>query len=191
MRRRTGGILLCDVTTAYRDLMYRWLLVTVVALSPMLLATPASACSAGPAFDARAETRVLVIGRITRIELVQSEMQPPKGSTVWYRKLVTIQVTQVYKGAPPDTLRFWDTGPAQYFTGPDGQQTILWGGGGDCSAITDDVTGRYMAVALGGPAHELWANALFGSLVMTGPADPRVADLLTRHGFTLPATSTR
>lgn len=175
---------------AYPFPMRRWLLAALVAASPMLLGAPATACSAGP-FDVRAATRVLVVGRIAGIELVRSDEQPPKGSTVWFRKLVTMQVTQVYKGAPPDTLRFWDAGIAQYFTGPDGKQTVLWGGGGDCGTISEDVTGRYMAVALGGPAHELVASILLGSLVMNGPADPRVADLLTRHGFTLPSTSTR
>lgn len=170
--------------------MRRWLLAALVAASPLLLAAPASACSAGP-FDVRAATRVLVVGRITGIELVQSETQPPKGSTVWYRKLVTMQVTQVYKGAPTTTLRYWDAGVAQYGTGSDGKQTIFWGGGGDCSTITEDVTGRYMAVALGGDGTQLSASILLGSLVMDGPADPRVADLLTRHGFTLPSTSTR
>lgn len=170
--------------------MQRWLLALVVVLSPVLLAAPASACSAGP-FDVRAATRVLVVGRVTAIDLIQSDTQPPKGSTVWYRKLVTLEVSNVYKGAPPSTLRFWDAGFAQYFTAPDGNRTILWGGGGDCGTIAEDVTGRYMAVALGGPAHELVANALFGALVMDAPTDPRVADLLTRHGFTLPGTSTR
>ena len=175
---------------AYRGHVHRWLLAVLVALSPVLIASPASACSSF-VFDARAATRVLVVGRVTEIELVQSEPQPPKGSEVWYRKLVTMQVSQIYKGAPPTKLRFWDAGFAQYFSGPDGKQTILWGGGGDCGTIAEDVTGRYMAVALGGPAHELVANALFGALVMDGPTDPRVADLLTRHGFTLPGTSTR
>ena len=175
---------------AYRGHVHRWLLAALVALSPLLTASPASACSSGP-FDVRAATRVLVVGRVTGIELVKSETQPPKGSDIWYRKLVTMQVSHVYKGAPPNTLRFWDAGFAQYFTGPDGKQTILWGGGGDCGTIAEDVTGRYMAVALGGPAHELVANALFGALVMDSPTDLRVADLLTRHGFTLPATSTR
>ena len=169
---------------------HRLLLATLVALSPLLLASSASACSAGP-FDVRAATRVLVVGRVTAIDLVRSETQPPKGSTVWYRKLVTMQVTQVYKGAPPALLRYWDAGVAQYHTLPDGTQGISWGGGGDCSTITEDVTGRYMAVALAGAPTELGASILLGSLVMGGPTDPRVADLLTRHGFTLPATSTR
>lgn len=167
-----------------------WLLATLVALSPLLLASSGSACSAGP-FDVRAATRVLVVGRVTAIDLVRSETQPPKGSEVWYSKLVTMQVSHVYKGAPPSTLRFWDAGFARYFTAPDGTQTILWGGGGDCGTIAEDVTGRLMAVALGGPSHELVASILLGSLVMDGPTDPRVADLIARHGFVLPATSTR
>ena len=168
---------------------HRWLLAALVALSPLLIASPVSACSAGP-FDVRAATRVLVVGRIAGIELLRSDEQPAKGSSVWYRKLVTMQVTQVYKGAPPATLRYWDAGIAHYGIGADGKQTIFWGGGGDCSTITEDVTGRYMAVALGGIPTELGASILLGSLVMNGPTDARVADLLTRHGFTLPVTST-
>lgn len=171
--------------------MTRWLLALLVTISPLALAAPAAACSAGP-FDVRAATRVLVVGRITGLELVRHDvLQPPKGSEVWYRKLVTMQVTAIYKGAPPATLRYWDAGIARYLTMPNGSQAIDWGGGGDCSTITEDVTGRYMAVALGGDARELGASILLGSLVMTGPIDPRVADLLTRHGFTLPSTSTR
>lgn len=171
--------------------MRRLVLAAVIALSPLITAGPADACSAGPGFDARASTRVLVVGRVTAIDLVPSETQPPKGSSAWYRKLVTMQVSQVYKGAPPATLRFWDAGVAQYAPTPDGRQTIVWGGGGDCGTISEDLTGRYIAVALGGPPNELTASILLGSLVMSGPTDPRVADLLSRHGFTLPSTSTR
>jgi len=180
------------MATAYRGTVARWLVALLVTISPLALAAPAAACSAGP-FDVRAATRVLVVGRISGIELVRQDvLEPPKGvPSVSYRKLVTMQVTHVYKGAPPSTLRYWDAGVARYLTRPDGSQAISWGGGGDCSTITEDVTGRYMAVALGGDAHELAANILLGSLVMTGPTDPRVADLLTRHGFTLPSTSTR
>lgn len=171
-------------------IVHRFLIVLLVALSSGLLSQPAGACS-GPIDDTNA-ARVLVVGRIERIDLVRSELQPPsKDSSIWYRKLVTMQVTQVYKGAPPSTLRYWDAGIAQYLTAPDGTRRISWGGGGDCSTIEDDVTGRYMAVALGGDPHALSANILFGSLLMDGPIDLRVAGLLTRYGFTLPATSTR
>lgn len=161
----------------------------LVALFSTNLGTTVRACS-GP-IDHRGTTRVLVVGRITGIELVPAEMQPPKGSSVWYRKLVTMEVTRVYKGTPPAVLRYWDAGVARYLIRPDGTTTIDWGGGGDCSTITEDVTGRYMAVALGGGSSELEANILFGSLLMDGPTDPGVADLLSRHGLTLPSTSTR
>lgn len=172
--------------------MRRRLLALLVACSPLLLSTPAAACSAGP-FDLRATTRVVVLGRVTDIALVRHDLQPPavKSSETWYRKLVTMEVTRVYKGAPPATLRFWDAGIARY-EGPPGGQVVNWGGGGDCSAITQDVRGRFVGVALGaGENGELSSSILLGSVVLDGPDDPRLSPLLDRHGLRLPGTSTR
>lgn len=172
--------------------MHRLLLATLIACSPLLISTAAAACSAGP-FDLRAATRVVVLGRVIEIALVRHDLQPPAGksSEVWYRKLVTMEVTRTYRGAPPATLRFWDAGIARYEAAPGGQ-VVSWGGGGDCSAITEDIRGRFLAVALGaGENGELSSSILLGSVVVDGPDDPRLSPLLDRHGLRLPGTSTR
>ena len=169
---------------------YRYILAALVVASPLLLAVPASACSAGP-FDVRAATQMLVVGQVTGVELVVSATQPPKGSEVWYRKVVTLRVQMVLKGRAPAVLRFSDAGIARYSTLPNGQRMIDWGGGGDCSTIESDPTGRYMAVALGGPDGDLTASILLGAVVTDNSADPRITALAARHGFALPSTSTR
>ncbi len=176
---------------AYGGDVYRLILAALVAASPLLLAAPANACSAGPSFDVRAATQVLVIGQVTGVELVVSATQPPKGSEVWYRKVVTVRVQVVLKGRAPADLRFSDAGIARYSTLPNGQRMIDWGGGGDCSTIESDPTGRYMAVALGGPDGDLTASILLGAVVTDNSADPRITTLVARHGLSLPSTSTR
>lgn len=167
----------------------------VIAIASLIAtAQPALGCSVGPEFDRRAATAVFAIGRIVSVELLPHTEQPPKSAAsavTWYRKLVTLRADLVLKGPAVTTVNFYDAGIAQ--KGMVGTQPYFsWGGGGDCSTITDDPIGKYGAFALSrGPDGSLYANILFGAAFGRDAADPAIRALLASHGLSLPNTSTR
>lgn len=174
-------------------MLLRVALVVAVATSLVLAAElPAAACSSGWTQQERRDlTVVFAVGRIMAVDLEPQADQPSKASGTWYRKVITLRADLVLKGSVGSTIRFVDSGIAQKDV-IGGRPFFSWGGGGDCSTITEDPVGRYGAFALGrAPDGTLAANILFGAAFGTDASDPAIQALVASHGLALPSTATR
>lgn len=160
------------------------LALSIIAVT-LALAAPAAACSAGPDFDPRAATDLVIAGRVTGIEIA-----PTANQAGFHRIAVTVAVDAVLRGhAPGSVLTFVDD--ASVYVDPL-QGTIRFAGAsGACGVLDEDPTGRYAVIALKrAPDGELLANRLYGAAFGDGPTDPGLRWVLDRHLVSLPNTST-
>jgi hypothetical protein len=150
----------------------------------LLLANPlpAAACSAGPDFDPRDYTQLLVLGRARSIEL------GPR-MAFGIEATVTLDVVYVFRGAAPSPLRFVDSRSAVTVLDPrTGREHIEFAGGaGGCGTIDDDPVGRYVLIALARGEDSRWhANRLYGAIYTDQPDYAMYRWLLQRHGVAVP-----
>ena len=162
-------------------------MILVLTVALLAEATPAAACSAGPDFDPRAATDLVVAGRVTALEI-----SPSANQFGFHRATVTISVMAVLRGVlTTDVLRFVDDASVVLEPGPQGEQIRFFGASGGCGVLDADPVGRYVVIALKRSADgELQANRLYGAAFGTGPADPALQWVLERQRVVLPNTGT-
>ena len=144
---------------------------------------PAVACSAGPDFDPRDHTQLLVLGHARSIEL------DPRTTSGIVEATVTLEIVRVFRGTASSPLRFVDSGSVYLFRDPySGKDTIDFAGGsGACGTIDDDPVGRYVLIALSRGEDSRWhANRLSGAIYTDQPDYAMYRWLLQRHGVPVP-----
>lgn len=168
-------------------LLRRWLFALVLTVALLAEATPAAACSAGPDFDPRAATDLVVAGSVTALEI-----SPAANQSGYHRATVTISVATVLRGAVTmNVLRFVDDASVVLEPGPQAEQVRFFGASGGCGVLDADPVGRYVVIALKRSADgELHANRLYGAAFGTGPTDPALQWVLERQRVMLPSTGT-
>jgi hypothetical protein len=136
---------------------------------------PAAACSAGPDWDPRDHTQLLVLGRARSIEL------GARTQLGFVEATVTLDVIEVFRGAAASPLRFVDS--ASVGIDPRTGKLDFAGGSGSCGTIDEDPVGKYVLIALARGNDARWhANRLFGAIYTAQPEHPMYRWLLERHG---------
>jgi hypothetical protein len=160
-------------------------LTVATAVAVVLLAAipqPAAACSAGPSFEPREYTQLLVLGRVTSVTLGGAA---PFG---FREAVVSLDVVHVYRGVATTPLRFVDTASASIRRDARGQEVAEYAGGsGACGTIDEDPVGTYVLIALARGDDARWhANRLYGALYGETLNLPAFRWLLQRHGVVVP-----
>jgi hypothetical protein len=157
-----------------------------LCLVPVLLVAhplPAAACSAGPDFDPRDHTELLVLGRVGSIEL------GARTNIGFVEATVTLEIVRTFRGTSSSPLRFVDGSSVYVYQDPyTGKDKIEFAGGsGACGTIDDDPVGRYVLIALSRGDDARWhANRLYGAIYTDQPDYPAYRWLLERHGVAVP-----
>ena len=143
---------------------------------------PAAACSAGPDFDPRDHTELLVLGRARSIEIGAHK-------TFGIEATVTLDLIHVFRGAAPSPLRFVDSRSVFIERDPHTgiEQIHFAGGAGGCGTIDDDPVGQYVLIALAKGDDSRWhANRLFGAIYSDQPDYGMYRWVFERHGVAIP-----
>lgn len=162
----------------------RQLLVAVSAAAIALLVSfpqLAAACSVGP-FEPREHTQLLVLGRVSSVEIGGPT---PTG---FRQAVVSLDILRVYRGSALSTLRFVDNASAVVYRDAQGQSVIDYAGGsGMCGTIDADPVGQYALIALARGVDAQWhANRLYGALYTDTADHEAYRWLLQRHGVAVP-----
>jgi hypothetical protein len=156
------------------------LVICIALLCVAIHSSPAAACSAGPEYDPRDYTQLLVLGRARSIEL---GARTPSG---FVEATVTLDVVEVFRGNATSPLKFVDSASVSTETDPVTGQQVFAGGSGACGTIDDDPVGKYVLIALAKGDDSRWhANRLFGAMYTTRPDYVMYHWLLERHGVAL------
>jgi len=142
---------------------------------------PAAACSAGPDFDPRDHTQVLVLGRARSMEL------GARTAIGFVEATVTLDVVHIFRGTAASPLRFVDRNSVSIERDPRTGKPAFSGGSGACGTIDDDPVGKYVLIALARGEDSRWhANRLFGAIYTDQPEYAMYRWLLERHGVAVP-----
>lgn len=156
-----------------------------VAIAALLLPAgvrPAYACSAGPDFDAVAESDVIVAGQITgwreRADIPSPFEQAPEKSAPEAPFLVIgvqLEVERIFKGDAPAVLEIVDVASLE-------PHTHRWlGASGSCGAFDFDPTGMYAIMGLKrGEDGSLRSNRLLTFFMGSAPQGELYEDALAR-----------
>lgn len=136
------------------------LLAALLGMSP-LTPDPARACSPGPGYDPRAESDVIIEGRVQR-------WTPSLGTTGMFTHVVIdVSVIRVLQGSTPNgTISFVDR--ASYVAERDS-----WEPGGSCGSFNEDPEGAFLVIGLTKGADGLWhSSRLRIFFIGEGPSGP-------------------
>lgn len=141
----------------------------------------AAACSAGP-FEPREYTQLLVLGRVSSVELGATTL------TAFRLAVVSVELIHVYRGSETSPLRFVDSASVAVWRDTKGEDVLEYAGGsGSCGTIDSDPVGRYVLIALARGDDGLWhANRLYGALYFDALDHPAYRWLLQRHAVPVP-----